>query len=116
MVIGGDAGGYPSRVPGEPKGFSREDMTRLRAYITHLMGSNCRDIPSVSIAMVQNGQTLASAALGWADLGSDQDSQNHDPFSSRPRVAADQHTLYCVASLSKAFTSALLARLLDRKG
>ena len=81
------------------KGFTAADADRLRAYMDKQR--RCRDVPSMSVSVVFNGNIAMEEAIGFANL--------------EKKIAATKDTMYCIASLSKAFTSALLAKQIDRK-
>lgn len=81
--------------------FGTEQVDELVSYTEALMKNNCRDIPGLSMAIVSNGKRVHATGLGYADV--------------EAGIPATSNTLFCVASLSKAFTSALLARLIERQ-
>ena len=56
-------------------------------------------VPGLSVAIVHGGDVVLEKGYGVARLGTDQ--------------AVDEHTLYAIASNTKAFTAALLAQLVD---
>ena len=76
----------------------------------------CRRIPGLSVTVVQNGVTVMSRGFGHARIVTDDD-VTHDAAAGRmsPPSAAEPctgNTKFAIASLSKAFTAALIAVLL----
>lgn len=59
-----------------------------------------QSIPSVSVAVAQNGRILWEEGFGWADVAK--------------RVPADAHTMYSLASISKPITATALMILVER--
>ncbi|HEY5761423.1 MAG TPA: serine hydrolase domain-containing protein [Steroidobacter sp.] len=59
-----------------------------------------QDIPSVSVAVAQNGRILWEEGFGWADVAK--------------RVPADAHTMYSLASISKPITATALMIQVER--
>src|SRR5690606_27464841 len=57
------------------------------------------EVPGVSVTVVKDGQTLLAKGYGVKDI-------------TRPDPV-DEHTLFCIASNTKAFTGTLLAMLVD---
>ena len=76
--------------------FTLEQQRSVDDFVTGVL--KCRQIPAMTIAVVRGGDTLMTRAYGRADI--------------EHRVNADAETLFCIGSLSKAFTSTLLAGLL----
>ncbi|XP_077978991.1 uncharacterized protein LOC144434415 [Glandiceps talaboti] len=71
----------------------------LDQYISAVM--NCRNIPGLSISIVQNGETILSTGYGY--------SKTDGP------TLADENTLYPIGSLTKSFTSAIVADILSKQ-
>ncbi|WP_129779495.1 serine hydrolase domain-containing protein [Peristeroidobacter soli] len=74
-----------------------EKMQAARAAIIQRMQE--RDIPSVAIAAWKDGQIVWEEGLGWADRAN--------------RIAATEHTMYMLASLSKTLTATGLMTLVQ---
>ena len=62
----------------------------------------CREIPGLVLSVVLGNRTIIARGYGMADL--------------EAGVPTQDDTLFCVASLTKAFTSMLLGLLLPRHG
>jgi CubicO group peptidase (beta-lactamase class C family) len=73
------------------------DLKKLDAYYTKALKD--WDIPGMSIAVVKDGKVVFSRGYGVKEQG-----RNERP---------DAHTLYAIASNTKAFTSAAIATLVD---
>lgn len=61
----------------------------------------CRRIPALSLALVA-GDDIVTRGYGLADVGSGRE--------------ADENTIFCTGSVGKAFTSTLIAMLIDHHG
>lgn len=94
-----------------PPGYVREsfagrqahklDPARIEALASFVRESQTLlGIPGVSIGVVQDGETVFAGGFGVRELG-------------KPEQV-DAHTLYMIASNTKALTTAMLARLVDR--
>lgn len=94
-----------------PKGYQREsfagrmahrlDAARIEALSTFVRDAQALfDIPGVSIGVVQDGELVFAGGFGVRALG-------------RPEPV-DADTLYMIASNTKAMTTAMLGRLVDR--
>lgn len=68
-----------------------------RALIRAVMAE--RILPSVAVAVAEDGEVVWEEAFGWADR--------------EERIPATPHTLYSVASLTKPFTATGLRRLVE---
>ena len=79
------------------KQITDDDLRKIDSFISGLI--ECKGIPSLSLAIVRGGKTVITKGYGLADVE-----------EGRP---ATRSTLYCVASLTKAFTSTLIAKLLS---
>src|ERR1700676_1946250 len=69
----------------------------LDAYVTRAMKTF--DVPGVAVAIVKDGEVVATKGYGVRRLGE--------------AAKVDEHTLFGIASNTKAFTSAALAMLVD---
>ncbi|MBZ5579586.1 MAG: beta-lactamase family protein [Acidobacteriia bacterium] len=67
----------------------------IRARLTE------RQVPSITVAVARDGKILWEEGFGWADRDS--------------RVAANEHTLYSLASITKPFTATALMTLVEKK-
>ena len=77
--------------------LSQEVTTRLERMIQETR--ECRSIPGLTLTLVSTQRgTLLSKGYGYTDIEAEE--------------MVNDHTLFCVASLSKAFTSTLLGLLL----
>lgn len=74
-----------------------QDVKQLDAFIQSTV--NEFDLPSLSIEVVKKGEVLFNKGYGER--------------SKAAAVKPDQHTLYAIASLSKAFTAASIGMLVD---
>jgi len=77
--------------------LAQADLKKLDAYYTKALAD--WDVPGMSIAIVKNGEIVFSKGYGLKEKGK----------PGNP----DQHTLYAIASNTKAFTSAAIAQLVD---
>lgn len=75
------------------------DLAALDRYIAQ--ARTAWDVPGLSVAIVKDGQTVFAKGYGVREAGKSE------------RV--DEHTLFAIASNTKAFTSAGLAMLVDRR-
>lgn len=71
----------------------------IDAYIENVLKKF--EVPGVSISVVKNGKTLLAKGYGVKELGK--------------KDLVDEHTLFCIASNSKAFTATLLAILVEER-
>ncbi|XP_013403136.1 uncharacterized protein LOC106168565 [Lingula anatina] len=82
------------------KWFSEKNVTRftsiLEERVRRLM--KCGDIPGLSIAVVKGNTTVLLKGLGYGD--------------EKRQTFVNEESLFCIASLTKAFTSTLIASLL----
>src|SRR5579871_5423578 len=78
--------------------MSMVDFAPVRAKIQALM-LECM-LPSVSVSVAQNGETLWEESFGWADRAR--------------RIPATPHTLYSLASISKPITATAIMILKER--
>ena len=74
-----------------------ESMQAARAAIIRHVQDN--DIPSVAVAVWKDGKILWEEGFGWADRAN--------------RVPSTEHTMYCLASLSKTLTATGLMTLVQ---
>ena len=77
----------------------RVDLAALDAYFTE--AQRTWPIPGFSVAIVHDGEVVLEKGYGVRD--------------SRGSEPVDEHTLYAIASNSKAFTAAALAQLVDQE-
>lgn len=77
--------------------ISKSDLTELDQYYTQV--AQDWNIPGFSISIVKDGEIIFSKGYGLKEAGKDE--------------APDGNTLYAIASNSKAFTSALIAMLVQ---
>ena len=73
------------------------DVAALDAYFAEAL--EAWPIPGFSVAIVEDGEVVLEKGYGVRDARGD--------------IPVDEHTLYAIASNSKAFTAAALARLVD---
>lgn len=85
------------RITGSPASGQQERFDEVRAFILETMAE--RNLPSVSVAVAEDGKIVWEEAFGWADL--------------EKRVPASPHTMYSLASISKPFTATGLMRLVQ---
>jgi CubicO group peptidase (beta-lactamase class C family) len=78
----------PAQVP---------DLAALDAYIGQ--AREAWEVPGLAVAVVKDGRTVMARGYGIRDV--------------RARDAVDEHTLFAIASNTKAFTAAALAMLVD---
>ena len=69
----------------------------IEEFVSTVM--SCRQIPGLSLAVVQGGEIRMSRGYGFADVEQD--------------LPANGDTPFCVGSCSKAFTTTLLGILLE---
>ena len=79
------------------QGLDPEDEQRIDEYVQGLM--MCRGMPGTTLAIAGGGQVLLAKGYGVADMDTGQP------------VTAD--TVFAVASVSKSFTTTLLAKILN---
>src|SRR5579862_6437913 len=60
-----------------------------------------RQVPSITVAVARDGKILWEEGFGWADREN--------------RVAANEHTMYSLASITKTFTGTALMTLVEKK-
>src|ERR1051326_4415326 len=75
-----------------------EKRAQMEKAVSAFMSAN--SIPGVSVALVQNNQTVCSAGFGWADL------EDFPP--------ATRSTLYRLGSISKPITAVAVLQLSER--
>ena len=80
-----------------PAGLNAEQIAALDAQIEQMRKD--WEVPGLSVVIVQNDQVLLCKGYGVRELGKD--------------AAADEDTLYAIASNTKAFTAAALAILVE---
>ena len=62
---------------------------------------SCRQIPALSISLVRDGQVIMSRGYGYSDIDNER--------------KASEHTKFCTGSLTKAFTTTLIADILSKQ-
>ncbi len=87
----------PRRGASAVKDSTAQAVARIDAYIAKARAD--WQAPGLAVAIVQNDKVLLSKGYGELEAGSNQ--------------PVDEHTLFAIASNSKAFTSAALAMLVD---
>jgi CubicO group peptidase (beta-lactamase class C family) len=83
-----------SRAPAADDRFEPVRERIAKALVDH-------GIPSIAVAVAHKGEIVFEQGFGWADREN--------------RIAADQHTLYSLASISKPITATGLMVLVERK-
>ena len=71
----------------------------VRGYIRSHMAAE--QVPSISVAVARDGRILWEEGFGWSDR--------------EKRGAANEHTMYSIASISKPFTATGLMTLVEQK-
>lgn len=98
FVTGQDAQGSTVAKQSQAlSGLSADQIASLDAQIQQMRHD--WSVPGLSVVIVQNDQVLLCKGYGVRELGGD--------------APADEHTLYAIASNTKAFTAAALAILVD---
>lgn len=82
-----------------PLAAQRPDPAELDRYIAQARAA--WEVPGLAVAIVKDGETVLAKGYGVRD--------------ARATGAADEHTLFAIASNTKAFTTAALAMLVDEK-
>jgi len=77
--------------------FTQVDFKKLDAYYTKALKD--WDVPGMSIAIVKDGKIVFSKGYGVREAGKTE--------------SPDEHTLYAIASNSKAFTATMIGQLVD---
>src|SRR5438105_682137 len=79
--------------------IAKPDFSTTRKLIEERM--TAESIPSVAVAVARNGEILWEEGFGWADREN--------------RIPATEHTMYYLASVTKAITGTAIMMLHDRK-
>ncbi|CAH1264633.1 Hypp3041 [Branchiostoma lanceolatum] len=79
----------------------QQRLQDLDTFVQNLMKCQSRPVVGLTVSVVKDGQTIFSKGYGQRDLQTGQ--------------AVDNRTLFCVGSISKSFTSALLASILAER-
>ena len=79
--------------------LSSRNSVQIRTFVEHLR--NCKNVPAFSVAISTGEGAVFSEGFGQADIEAD--------------LAATAETLFPIGSTTKAFTSMLLAMLIDEK-
>ncbi|MEX2610541.1 MAG: serine hydrolase [Gemmatimonadota bacterium] len=87
----------PLLLEAPPAAARQADVAALDAYIARARQD--WQVPGLAVAIVKDGRTVLARGYGERHMSE--------------RGAVDEHTLFAIASNSKAFTSALLAMLVD---
>ena len=74
------------------------ELHELDQFIKHVV--RCRHVPGLAISLVRGEDVLFSRGYGHAD--------------AERGVKATEHTKFCIGSLTKAFTTALIADILSK--
>ncbi len=80
--------------------LSSKDIRNIRRFIGHVM--QCRGVPGMSVAIVETNRTVLTEGFGLANV--------------EKGVQVTENTLFCIASLTKAFTATLLGNILNKHG
>ncbi|HSJ09527.1 MAG TPA: serine hydrolase domain-containing protein, partial [Longimicrobiales bacterium] len=80
-----------------PAAAQRPDLATLDNAIAQ--AHEAWQVPGLAVAIVKDGRTVLAKGYGMRELGSN--------------APVDEHTLFAIASNTKAFTSAALAMLVD---
>ncbi len=92
----------PPEVPGPiAKPALPAQLADFDAYVDNVR--EAFDVPGISVAIVKDGKVVLEAGYGFRQL----------PGDGTPAEPATAHTLYAIASNTKAFTAAALAQLAD---
>lgn len=75
--------------------YTKEQLKKMDKFIENIM--DCRNTPGLVVSVVREGATF-SRAYGKADV--------------RLNISTTTDSIFCLASLTKAFTATLLAGLL----
>ncbi|XP_066283371.1 uncharacterized protein [Branchiostoma lanceolatum] len=79
----------------------QQRLQDLDTFIQNLMTCESRPVVGLTVSVVKDGETIFAKGYGQRDLETGQ--------------AVDNRTLFCVGSISKSFTSALLASILGER-
>lgn len=77
--------------------YGQPDLKELDAYYAKAL--NAWDVPGMSVAIVKDGKVVFSKSYGVKEIGR--------------RETPDENTLYAIASNTKAFTTAVIAQLVQ---
>ncbi|XP_046576226.1 penicillin-binding protein 4-like [Haliotis rubra] len=88
---------FLSAVSGGSAGvFTDDEVRKVETFVEEVM--RCRHVPGLTLAVVKGGETW-TRGFGQADI--------------EQGVNVTKDTLFCIGSVSKAFTSTLLAMMID---
>jgi CubicO group peptidase (beta-lactamase class C family) len=76
-----------------------DQFDSVRDFIRTRMAE--RQVPSITVAVARDGKILWEEGFGWADREN--------------RIAANEHTVYSLASITKSFTATALMTLVEKK-
>src|SRR6476659_4504796 len=79
--------------------FAADQFDTVRSFILARMAE--RQVPSMTVAVARDGKILWEEGFGWADREN--------------RIAANEYTVYSIASITKPFTATALMTLVDKK-
>lgn len=74
------------------------EMKELDNFIKHTVA--CRKVPGLAVSAVKNDKVVFSRGYGHSDI--------------ERGIKATEHTEFCVGSLTKAFTSTIIADVLSK--
>ena len=83
----------------EVNGDLESEIHALDKFIKETV--SCRKIPGLSISLVRDGHVIMSRGYGYADI--------------ERELKASEHTKFCMGSLTKAFTTTIIADVLSKQ-
>lgn len=75
-------------------------FVRFESFIENVI--SCRSVTGATITMVKNNKVVYKRGFGYENV--------------EKRIPVTEKTKFCIGSLTKAFTSTLIAKLLDLQG
>lgn len=76
-----------------------DSIKEFDQFVKHTV--KCRNIPSVAVSLVKDDEVILSRGYGFSDIAKG--------------TKSTEHTKFCIGSLTKAFTSTLLADILSKE-